>query len=216
MDVSKLIEPKSDQLNYDDLIAGPMQGTIKSVDVKNTTEQPISIHLSSWHRPWKPCKSMARLMAAAWGKDSSAWVGQSVELFGDPNVMWAGVKIGGIRVAKMTGINKTMTISLTVSRGKRTPYTVHALSGSPAAPQQHQEAPTPQPQEAPQEPSSEDVNLYGNMLIESQSMDELGQAWGKIPGAVKVKLEDLKNQCKDALSNPDPEPLPENQSIEDF
>lgn len=127
-DVTQAIQPKSDQLNADDLIAAPLTAIIQQVDVKQTGEQPISVWLQGFPRPWKPCKSMARVLATAWGTDSSAWAGQGLTLYRDPSVRWAGVEVGGIRVSHMTGLQQPLSLSLTASRGKRKPFTVQPLN----------------------------------------------------------------------------------------
>src|SRR3990167_5307316 len=43
-DMASTIIPKSDQLNSDDLITGPITITITGVDIRSGQEQPISIH----------------------------------------------------------------------------------------------------------------------------------------------------------------------------
>lgn len=127
MDLSHTVEPKSNQLNYDDLIAGPKIITIESVkDVGG--DQPIVIHYKGENgRPYKPGKSMRRVMIAMWGSNGNDWVGQSLELYGDPAVRFGGQEVGGIRISRATGISKTMNIMLTVTRAKRAPYTVKPL-----------------------------------------------------------------------------------------
>lgn len=127
-DVSKAIAPKSDQLNADDLLTGDKVIKITDVKVKDSVEQPITVNFEGDSgKPYKPCKSMSRVMAKIWGEDSKAWVGHSLQLFCDPNVTWAGVKVGGIRISHMTGINKPVTIALTASKAKRAPFTVKPL-----------------------------------------------------------------------------------------
>lgn len=121
------IAPKSNQLNADDLIAGPQ--TIKITAVKRgNAEQPVTIEWEGGAgRPYYPCKSMRRVMIHAWGDNGNAWVGQSVTLYCDPSVKFGGVQVGGIRISHMTGIERTLDIALTATRGKRTPYRVEPL-----------------------------------------------------------------------------------------
>lgn len=126
-DVTHAIQPKSDQLNSDDLIATSMTFIIQQVDVKSSGEQLISIWMQNFPRPWKPCKSMARVLATAWGTDSSQWAGKGLTLYRDPSVKWAGVEVGGIRISHMTDIQQPLSLSLTASRGKRTPFVVQPL-----------------------------------------------------------------------------------------
>ena len=65
-DMTPIIQPKSDQINADDLISGPRTFTIDTVDIRGGTEQPVSIRLVGEDRVWRPCKSMSRVLVAAW------------------------------------------------------------------------------------------------------------------------------------------------------
>ena len=129
MDMTSTITPKSDQLNADDLIGGPI--TIKVRDIKGTADpqQPVSIFYDGDNdKPYKPCKSMRRLLVAAWGVDGKAYIGKSMTLFNDKTVVFGGIQVGGIRISHMTDIaQSTMTIPLTVTKAKRVPYTVNRL-----------------------------------------------------------------------------------------
>lgn len=132
MDISKAIEPRSDQQNYDDYIAGPRNVTINNVD--RDAEQRVSIHLAEYPgRPFKPSKTNLRLIAQAWGTDASQWIGRAMTLAGDPTVRFGGQQVGGIRVAALSHIDKPFTANLTATRGKRTPYKVDVLSVTPPA-----------------------------------------------------------------------------------
>jgi len=126
-DLSFTIKPKSDQLNADDLIAGPITVTVQDVVVYESPDQPVSVVIGNGYHPYKPCKSMRRLMIAVWGKHDSDWIGQSMTLFNDPSVTWAGAAVGGIRISHMTGLTKPFSVALTATRGKRKPYTVEPL-----------------------------------------------------------------------------------------
>ena len=120
MDVTKAIEPKSDQKNYDDFLNGPQTFKIKNVEVKNTAEQPVWIHLDGHEgKPWKPSKTSLRCLSAIWGPDASKWSGLSLTLYGDPEVTWGGMKVGGIRVSHMEGLTAPRTLMLTKTRGKK-------------------------------------------------------------------------------------------------
>ena len=140
-DMSQVIIPRSDQINADSLLSGPITITITKVDIKAGTEQPITIHYEGEDgKPWRPCKSMARCLVAAWGPDSKAYTGRSLTLFCDPKVKWGGLEVGGIRVSHMSHIDNAMTMALTVTRGNKKPYTVKPLSKQDlknAAPQSH-------------------------------------------------------------------------------
>lgn len=125
--MTESIAPRSDQLNADDLMAGPRTFTIAEVK-RGNTEQPIDVHLVEFPgRPFKPSKSMRRVMVAAWGKDASTYSGRRLTLYRDPTVRFGGQEVGGIRISHVDGIDKVLTLALTVTRGKRAPYVVQPL-----------------------------------------------------------------------------------------
>ncbi|MFW0778595.1 MAG: hypothetical protein ACN2B6_12840, partial [Rickettsiales bacterium] len=83
---------------------------------------------------YKPCKSMIRVMITAWGDNGADWVGKSMTLYCDPEVMFGGVKVGGIRISHVSHIESAIGMSLTATRGKRKPYRVDPLvAAEPAA-----------------------------------------------------------------------------------
>jgi hypothetical protein len=127
MDLTESIVPKSDQMDYSDFIAGAKTVTIKEVRPGASSEQPVEIVLSEFDRPWRPAKSMRRVLVAAWGADSNNYIGRRVTLFGDPSVKWGGIAIGGIRISHVSHITKPLTIALTESKGKRKPFSVDPL-----------------------------------------------------------------------------------------
>lgn len=135
-DLSTTIIPKSDQLNADDLIVGPR--AIKITDVRGVSgDQPIAISFEGDNgKPFKPCKSMRRLLVFAWGSDGKEYIGRSLMLFNDPAVMWAGKPVGGIRISHMSHIEKPFTIALTVTRGNKKPYKVDVLKAQDQQPAQ--------------------------------------------------------------------------------
>ena len=121
------IEPKSDQINADDLIGGPITVTVEAVKQGPSTDQPVDIHVSGGHRPYRPCKSMRRVLIAIWGDRGADWVGNSMTLYLDPSVKFGGVAVGGIRISHMTGLDGDRTLMLTTTRSKRAGYTVRPL-----------------------------------------------------------------------------------------
>ena len=134
MDITKAIQPKSDQLNSDDL-AQPVTVTITDVREGNA-EQPVHIVTDVYgdRRPWKPAKTMLRLMASQWGVETTAWHGKRVTLYRDPSVTFGPDTVGGIRIAAMSGIKRAFTDTVTIKRGKRSKVTVDKLPD--VAPQQ--------------------------------------------------------------------------------
>lgn len=132
-DMSQVIIPKSDQKNADDLLAGPITIKITSVTIRPGTEQPVSVFFEGDDgKPWKPCKSMARCLVAAWGADSSKYVGRSLTLYCDPKVKWGGMDVGGIRISHMSDIDSQLTMALTVTRANKKPFTVKPLKKAAA------------------------------------------------------------------------------------
>jgi len=128
IDITKTIEPRSDQQNFDDYAAGPKRVTVAEVK-KGSTEQPVEVHLVEFPgRPYKPSKSMRRVLFAAWGGDAAEWVGRQLELYGDPTVKFGGDAVGGIKISRMSHLSEPVTIQLTVTRGKRAPHTVERLT----------------------------------------------------------------------------------------
>lgn len=138
IDVSKTIAPKSDQLNADDLIGGAI--TVKITDVREvgkSDDQPIAIYFEGDKgRPFKPCKTMRKILVWLWESDGKAYIGRSFTLYNDPTVMWGGVKVGGIRISHMSHIDKTQTRAFLVTRGNSKPFTIKPLQVQDAAPAQ--------------------------------------------------------------------------------
>ena len=128
-DMSAVIVPKSDQINADDLLAGPKTIRITEVNIRPGTEQPVAISFGDGdEKVWRPCKSMSRVLVAAWGPDAKVYVGRSVTLYCDPKVKWGGMEVGGIRISHMSHIDRDMVMALTATKGKRAPYTVKPLA----------------------------------------------------------------------------------------
>lgn len=139
MDIGDTIAPKSDQQNYDDYLTGPRTVTITGVRVTGG-EQPVSIELAEYPgKPYKPNKSMRRVLTKVWGADSSAYIGRALTLVGNPKVTYGGKAVGGIEIAAMSHIDKPEIVMLTATRGRKKDFTVQPLQSS--APQQEQSIP---------------------------------------------------------------------------
>jgi hypothetical protein len=134
MDITATLEAQSSQLNTDDLIAGAKTITITKVSA-GSAEQPVAVSFEGDSgKPWYPCKSMRRVLVAAWGADASQYVGRRVTLFRDPGVTYGGIQVGGIRVSHLSDLDGPLSIALTVTRQKRSLYKVEPLPASPASP----------------------------------------------------------------------------------
>lgn len=129
-DISSLrdtVVPKSDQINFEDVQIAPVTVTVVNVR-RGDKESPVFIDLEGYEgRAFKPCKTVRRLIINAWGDDGRAWIGRCMTLYGDPTVVYGGVKVGGIRVSHMSHLENDMTVSLTATRGKRVSHTVRKL-----------------------------------------------------------------------------------------
>lgn len=126
-DMSSTIVAKSDQINAADLVGSSRTVTIRDVKIKPGDDQPVSILIEGDAKAFRPCKGVRRLLVAAWGPDASKYIGQSMTLFNDPKVTWAGKEEGGIRVSHMTGIDGDFTFSMRISRAATKPYKIRPL-----------------------------------------------------------------------------------------
>lgn len=125
IDLSKTIEPKSDQLNADDLVAGARTITITKITENGNDQQPISIHFEGDNgRPYKPNKGMRRLLVQLWGADASLFIGRKITLYRDAKTKWAGVEVGGIKVSHVSHIDEPTDVLVTLSRGVRRPVKI--------------------------------------------------------------------------------------------
>lgn len=128
MNITESIAPKSDQVNADDFVLGPRTFTITEVR-QGSSEQPVWIYLAEHPQPFKPSKTVLRLLGMGWGPETDAWHGKRLTLYRDETVKWAGKAVGGIRVSHMSGIGrKPLTTMLPPSKGQRVPYTVEPIS----------------------------------------------------------------------------------------
>jgi hypothetical protein len=127
-DLSATIAPKSDQLNADDLIAGPITIVITGVTKCKEAEQPIAVSYDGDRgKPYKPGKSMRRVLVKVWGADGTSYVGKSLTLYRDDKVQFGGLDVGGIRISHMSHIDNPITMALTASKAQRKPFTVLPL-----------------------------------------------------------------------------------------
>lgn len=135
-DVSNLkdtIVPKSDQLNADQLIGGPITVTVTNVRRGSGDDQPIVVHYEGEAgRPYKPCLTMRKVLIFAWGEDGSQWIGRMLTLYNKRDVKWGGVEVGGIRISHMshTEGGKDVKLSLAVTRGKKEPVIIKHLDAT--------------------------------------------------------------------------------------
>jgi len=121
------IIPKTDQLNSDSLIGGPITIKINKINIA-AGDQPVSLGYEGDNgRPYKPCKSMRRVLVTIWGEDGNAYIGRSLTLYCDIKVTFGGAAVGGIRISHMSHLDSEKTILLTATRANKKPFTVKPL-----------------------------------------------------------------------------------------
>lgn len=123
--LSEALAPRSDQLNGDDLLAGPRTLVFTGGRInKEARETKLVLSFEGDNgKPWKPCKTMGRAMVMVWGLTDENFaeqiVGKSVRAFRDPDVTFGDAQTGGIRISHMSHTDKATTVNLTVSRGQK-------------------------------------------------------------------------------------------------
>lgn len=132
MDISHAAEPRSDQINADDLMSGPRVVTITETR-RGSSEQPVEIVTEEFGpgRPYRPGKSMIRVLINAWGADSKAYAGRRLKIYRDPKIRFGPDEVGGIRISHLSHIDKRITLALTMTRGSRKPFVVEPLPAGP-------------------------------------------------------------------------------------
>ena len=210
--LKRAMAPKSDQLNADDLIASPITIVVTGVDVSASGEQKVSVHYQNENgRPYKPCKSMMRIMSFAWGEDPEQWVGQSATLYNDISVAFGGEKVGGIRISHMSGIEKPIELALQKSKGKKQQYKVLPMNQNRPQSQPRQQVQQPEPTQPPaqtNQPTQAEIDRY----VQSQkpvledaakiSMEEFIRVWGDTK--YKPMLTAFKDELKAKYFPPAP------------
>lgn len=191
MDISQAAQPRSDQLNADDLIGGPQLVTIAEVR-RGNSEQPVEIVTSEFGpgRPYKPGKSMIRVLISAWGKDASAYTGRRLMLYRDPDIRFGKDTVGGIRISAMSDIEHRITLALTVTRGKRAPFTVDPL---------------PPLLDSPPAITDDAVAEFEQRIAAAETLDELNQVGVDLKacdlGAHRKQLQDAWSARKAAIKS---------------
>jgi hypothetical protein len=190
IDMSGTITAKSDQLNADDLIGG----RALTITITNVTavpgDQPIAISYEGDEgKPWKPCKSMRRVLVHVWGVDGKAYIGRSLTLYRDPEVKWGGIAVGGIRISHMTHLTTALQLALTERKGSKKPYVVKPLVV--AAPKKAQQV-------FEEEPAAQEVPGHAVDLDEIKGL----AAQVAVRGLAELKewFEELTKSEKKALS----------------
>lgn len=134
-DLEKAIAPKSDQLNSVDLVSGDITVEILNITHFPGDKQRYHFDIEGYPgRPWKPCKTMLRLLFHIWSKEAkrkvspSEWIGRSVGLYCDDTVQYGGKKDPGIRVNGLSHISKPYTLEVAITRGKYKTVTINPIT----------------------------------------------------------------------------------------
>ena len=130
-DLRDTIVPKSDQLNADQLVGGPITVTVTAVRRGSGDDQPVTVHYENEAgRPYKPCLTMRKVLIFAWGEDGEQWVGRMLTLYNKRDVKWGGVEVGGIRISHMSHVDGDIKLSLAATRGKKEPIIIKRLDAT--------------------------------------------------------------------------------------
>lgn len=165
IDMTRFIEAKSDQLNADDLIGGPRTITITRVSA-NDGDQPVNVFFQGDNgKPFRPCKTIRRVMVAMWGADASQYVGRAMTIYRDPSVQFGGMQVGGIRISHMSHIDGARDVVVMKSKGKKAAMKILPLAQS----------------RAPAAPAADPSGSTGS---HAQSAADPGPAVGEVPAAV--------------------------------
>jgi hypothetical protein len=168
MDLSQTIAPKSDHLNSDSLIAGPLTIAITSVTPRQDESRPVAINFDGDDgKPFLPCKAMRRGLVLAWGKDSTQYTGRGLTLFRDPSVLYGGVAVGGVRISHASHLDKDLTFPLALNNKKKILWTFKTLRPWP---------PTPAPQQPPAREASRPARAAATQAQEQPAPTLLDQA----------------------------------------
>ena len=202
-DMRAVIIPKSDQINADHLIGGPLTVTIAEVTIRPGTEQPVSIHFHGDDgKPYKPCKSMARVMVHCWGPDANAYIGRSMTLYCDPKVKWGGMAVGGIRISHISHINAPVTMALTETKGSKKLFTVQPLKVEPLAPK----APEPPAMTLAEWGAALQADLTAAQTAETVdaivAREDVRMALAEAPDKVKARINAMVKAALDRTAGP--------------
>lgn len=133
-DIGDTILAKSDQINASDLVGGPITVTVQGADVDPRKQQPVDLHLAETPgKVYRPNKSMRVGLVKCWGGRSADYAGRRLTLYYDPDTMWKGEKVGGIKISHASHIDAPVTFSILVARNPK-PFTIKPLPDAPTPP----------------------------------------------------------------------------------
>lgn len=125
-DLLTTVVAKSEFMTSEDLLSGPRTFTVEKIHIAEDGSH-YSIKFLEWEKPYLPCKTVRRVLMACWGDSSKDYPGRQVTLYRDPEVVYGGQKVGGIRISHASHITEEKTVMLMVGQGKKSPYKVMPL-----------------------------------------------------------------------------------------
>jgi hypothetical protein len=130
-------------------------------------------------RPFKPSKTVLRLLVAGLGKETNDWP-ESVRmtLYRAPEVKWAGEEVGGIRLSHLSHIAAPLKVALKESQKKKVLWTVQPLPDAPTTPK-------PEP-------------LTDAMIACADDVAQLGKWWKGHPdrrAAIEARVAEVKAEA---------------------
>lgn len=161
MNIANTIIAKSDQLNGDDIISGPIVIEITGAR-PGPQDQPVWIDYAGSEptaenkdgRPYKPNKTMRKILSCIWGDETDEWIGRRLKLYRDEHVKWGGKPVGGIVIEAASHIGETRRLSLNETRNKKKMYVIEPLPDSVSTSTTIPKAPKQQTtEEPPKKPS---------------------------------------------------------------
>lgn len=211
IDMSAFIAAKSDQLNADDLAGGPRTITITGVRANtDSAEQPISIHFEGDdNKPFKPCKTVRRIMVGVWGSNASNYIGRSMTLYRDGKVSFGGMQVGGIRISHMSHMEREMIVAANSTRGKKAAHKIFPLKTEERPQQSSSQRSRSEPMTAEQWTADHIAFVAGAADLERlASLQNSGKKWvDQLPGInpeLHQRVVDAYAKRLDELSGEDP------------
>lgn len=127
-DISDTLAANSEELCNTDLIGGPVRARVERVTRNPDPKRPITIHLSSGLKPWRPGVELRRRIVEKWGPDARQWVGRELRLFRDPDAKDPNGKVaGGTRINGMSHIDGPFDLQLRARSRVLASYRVEVL-----------------------------------------------------------------------------------------
>ena len=197
MDMSSTVTAKSDQLNSDDLLGGPITITITAVKATTSNpDQPVAIHYAGDNgKPFLPCKTVRRAIISCWGPDAATYTGRRMTLYRDPEVAFGGMKVGGIRISHISDIEREAVLMLTTTRAKKAPVRIKPLAATTIT----EPKPTP--------PTAPDNALELCEAAAGRGTDAFRAWWGSDEGkACRAVAQDNIERLKGIAAAADPAP----------